>query len=260
MAKDTSTTDALMGGMVTIEQPANGFRAGVDAVLLSACVPVVQSGQQVVDVGSGVGSVGLCYGVRSQLNTIAGAHLHLVEQNPIFTPYGNANIAGNALTDCASHHTTDISVAKNHPIQNDSINHILTNPPYETAQQGNASPHATRTHANIEGTADLPCWIKYCNRILKRGGTFSMIHRADRLHHILSGMQGYFGDIHILPVHSLPNKPAIRVLIHAKKGMQGGCIIHQPLILQKTDKSGDYTPQAEQYIRHGMGIDWETLP
>ena len=255
-ANQTTTTDALMGGTVTIEQPENGFRAGIDAVLLSACPPMPKTGEQVLDVGAGVGSAGICYGVRTRIATIPNTHLHLIEQNDTFTPYGHTNMNSNGLSNCATYHTTDISIAKDHPIKNDSIHHILTNPPYETAQQGSPSPYATRTHANIEGTADLPCWIKYCNRILKRGGTLSMIHRADRVHDILSAMNGYFGDIHILPVQSLSDKPAIRVLIHAKKGMRGGCILHQPLILQKTDKSGDYTEQAEQYIRHGEGIDW----
>ena len=259
MTKDNATTDALMGGAVTIQQPENGFRAGVDAVLLSACPPVLGAGEQILDVGAGVGSAGLCYGVRCQMATVAHTHLHLVEQNEIFTPYARANIDGNGLAGCATYHTADISVAGGHVIANDSVHHILTNPPYETATQGSPSPHQTRTHANIEGTADLACWVKYCNRVLKRGGTFSMIHRADRMHDILSHMRGYFGDIHILPVHSLPNKPAIRVLIHAKKGMRGGCIIHHPLILHKTDKSGDYTDDAEQYIRYGKGIDWKNL-
>ena len=257
MTKDKATTDALMGGTVTIQQPENGFRAGVDGVLLSACVPVVKSGEQIVDVGSGVGSAGICYAIRAKLATVPKAHLHLLEQNQTFTPYATLNIENNGLSNCATHHTTDISIAENHPIKNDSIHHILTNPPYETANQGHPSPHATRTQANIESTANLPCWIKYCNRILKRGGTLSMIHRADRLHDILSNMHGYFGDIHILPVHSLISKPAIRVLMHAKKGMRGGCILHQPLILHKTDKSGDYTNEAEQYIRYGKGIDWD---
>ena len=259
MSKNQTTTDALMGGAVTITQPADGFRAGVDAVLLSACPPALQSGERIVDVGAGVGSAGICYGVRTHLHTIEDAHLHMVEQNATYAPIGDSNIADNGLSECATYHTADISVAGGHPIGNDSDHHIISNPPYDTAGGGTPSPHATRTHANIEGTADLPCWVKYCNRILKRGGTLSMIHRADRLHDVLSVMGGYFGDIHILPVHSLSHKPAIRVLIHARKGMRGGCIVHQPLILHKTNKSGDYTDEAEQYIRHGVGIDWGLL-
>ena len=247
-------SDKLLGGRVTVHQPDDGFRAGIDAVLLAACVPTAKDAETILDIGAGVGSAGLCYGVRCHTGNII-----FVEQNPTFTPYITKNITENGLDSRAIYHNTDISITTNHPIHNDSIHHILTNPPYETAIQGSPSPHQTRTQANIESTANLVCWVKYCNRVLKRGGTLSMIHRADRLHDILSAMHGYFGDIHILPVHSLENKPAIRVLIHARKGMRGGCIIHKPLILHKSDKSGNYTHDAEQYIRHSMGIDWQHL-
>ncbi|MCU0955509.1 MAG: hypothetical protein MUC37_13135 [Hyphomicrobium sp.] len=53
-----TTEDAFLGGRLRILQPARGYRAGMDAVLLAASV---ESGYgTVLDCGAGVGTAGLC--------------------------------------------------------------------------------------------------------------------------------------------------------------------------------------------------------
>ncbi|MEM6466501.1 MAG: methyltransferase, partial [Pseudomonadota bacterium] len=43
-------TDAYLGGRVQITQPAKGYRAGTDPVLLAAAVPAL-AGQTVLELG-----------------------------------------------------------------------------------------------------------------------------------------------------------------------------------------------------------------
>ncbi len=47
-----TTEDELLGGRVTIIQPAGGYRAAIDPVMLAATVPA-ETGGRVLDVGSG---------------------------------------------------------------------------------------------------------------------------------------------------------------------------------------------------------------
>ncbi len=43
MNDDLETTkDAFLGGLLMLEQPAKGYRAGIDPVLLAATVPAVR--------------------------------------------------------------------------------------------------------------------------------------------------------------------------------------------------------------------------
>lgn len=46
------THDAFLGGRLRVWQPKSGFRAGVDAVLLAAAVPI-RGGQSALELGPG---------------------------------------------------------------------------------------------------------------------------------------------------------------------------------------------------------------
>ena len=53
------TEDLFLGGKLSLFQPKDGFRAGLDSVLLAASVNA-KSGEKVLEIGSGVGTVLFC--------------------------------------------------------------------------------------------------------------------------------------------------------------------------------------------------------
>ena len=57
------TVDGFLGGQLRLAQPKTGYRAGIDPVLLAAACPA-QSGQEVLELGCGVGVASLCLGRR----------------------------------------------------------------------------------------------------------------------------------------------------------------------------------------------------
>ena len=68
------TEDALLGGRIRLLQPPRGYRVAVDAVLLAAAVDAAP-GDRVLDLGAGVGAVGLCLAARVPGCTIVGIEL-----------------------------------------------------------------------------------------------------------------------------------------------------------------------------------------
>ena len=50
------TCDDFLGGRLSIWQPRDGYRAGVDPVLLAASVPA-RAGQSVLELGCGTGDL-----------------------------------------------------------------------------------------------------------------------------------------------------------------------------------------------------------
>src|SRR5690349_12697346 len=87
------TEDALLDGRVHLLQPRRGYRVAVDAVLLAAAVHP-RAGERVLDLGAGVGAVGLCLARRVPDCTIVG-----VELQPALADLARRNAALNGLGD-----------------------------------------------------------------------------------------------------------------------------------------------------------------
>ena len=54
-----TTDDALLGGRVRLRQPAKGYRAAIDPLLLAASL-AIRPGETLLDLCCGVGTVGAC--------------------------------------------------------------------------------------------------------------------------------------------------------------------------------------------------------
>jgi SAM-dependent methyltransferase len=67
-------SDTFLDGRVRVVQPDSGFRAGLDAVMLAACVPA-QSGQAALELGSGVGTASLCLAARVPQLVLTGVEI-----------------------------------------------------------------------------------------------------------------------------------------------------------------------------------------
>src|ERR1700742_1416787 len=60
---DAVTHDRFLGGAVTVIQPAKGYRAGLDAVLLAASLEA-KPGERIAECGCGAGAALLCAASR----------------------------------------------------------------------------------------------------------------------------------------------------------------------------------------------------
>src|ERR1700728_487969 len=84
------TEDRWLGGRLTLVQPKRGHRVGTDATLLVAAAGALEGG--IVDVGAGVGAVGLALAERNPL-----ASVDLVELDPARAKLAESNAARNEL-------------------------------------------------------------------------------------------------------------------------------------------------------------------
>ena len=87
---DELTEDRWLGGRLTLVQPRRGHRVGTDAALLVAAAGTPEG--RIVDVGAGVGAVGLALAKRSAL-----ASADLVEIDPELARLAESNAARNGL-------------------------------------------------------------------------------------------------------------------------------------------------------------------
>jgi len=90
------TEDRILGGRLTLRQPAKGYRAGVDAALLAAACDA-RPGDRVFEAGCGVGAVMLAAAARRP-----GAIFVGLEREAAACELARQNIAANGLADRVS--------------------------------------------------------------------------------------------------------------------------------------------------------------
>src|SRR3954467_213209 len=85
----TAELDALFSGRLTLLQPRRGYRVNVDTLLLAAFATVGRPrARRVVDLGAGVGALGLAYAFLG-----SAGRLDLVERDPVLARLSAENLA-----------------------------------------------------------------------------------------------------------------------------------------------------------------------
>lgn len=209
-----ASLDGFLDGRLRLRQPASGHRAGVDAVLLAAATPTGQTGL-ILDIGAGVGAVGLMAALRAPDATIG-----LVEIDPESVALARQNIASNDLGARAAAYEADALSAKSRRaagLIDEKAALVLTNPPFHEAHRVRVTPDPDKARAHVTA-APLDDWVRACLALLMPGGTFVMIHRADALAGALKAVEGRLGGVAIQPVYTRPETPATRILLSGVKG------------------------------------------
>lgn len=238
---DQTTEDALLDGRVRVTQPATGYRAAIDPVLLAAALPV-RLGAHVLDAGSGVGTAGLCLAAR-----VPDCRIVLLERQPDLARLAQANIAANGFSERMEAVCGDLAAPP--PGTQATFDAVMTNPPFAAAGSGTAPPDPSKAQAHVEDGIDLAGWIDLCARRLKTGGWLAVIHRADRIDSLIAALGGRFGAITILPLWPKQGHPAKRVVILARKGSKTPATLAPGLILHEED--GRFTAEALAILRGG---------
>jgi len=240
----SQTSDTFLGGRIKLIQPSEGYRAGIDPIFLSAALQL-DPHDTVLDVGVGVGVAAFALAVRCPQVKITGVEI----QSDLVT-LALQNIQANNFENCVDIIEGDI-FASLPSLKSQSFDHVMTNPPYYEQSRSQVSPIPGKAQANTE-TVDLEQWLKCCLNMLKPKGTFTMIHRAERLPEILTHLDAHLGNIVVCPLWAGPNKPAKRVIVQGRKNtgtewrLVSGITLH--------GGAEKYTPEAEAILRHAQPL------
>ena len=235
-----TTTDAFLGGKVSLIQPSQGYRAGSDAVLLASAVRL-KTPCAVLDVGCGVGTVGVCLASRFTDLTLTG-----IDVQPDLVALAQENYQKNGITGEVI--TGDILTSVP-ALKGKQFSCVITNPPFYDETPARAHPGAAKA---CQQTFALPQWLSFCLRHVAPKGTFYMIHRPEALPDILAVLTPKLGDIQVIPILTKAEKPATRVIVGGTLGSHNPLVLHPPVILH--DATGERTRLAEAVMRHGQGL------
>lgn len=240
--------NTLLGGAVSLKQLRQGYRASIDTVLLAAAVPVVNPGESILDLGTGVGGALFCYLTRVQAAFGVGLEVSepaavLARQNLVDNQCENRGEI--ILGDVAAYRTL---------FQPGCFAQVFANPPFH-APGSTEPPDAEKARAKAARHETLPLWIDAALWTLRPKGGLTLIHRADQVDRILAALYGKAGAVEIIPIRSRLGKEASRVLVRARKGVKTAARIHPDFILHpdiSDRESADqkYTDAAQHVLNH----------
>lgn len=253
-----TTDDIFLGGELLIRQPVRGYRAGSDAVLLAAAVSGVEpDGAPILDIGAGVGTVGLCIAKR-----VPGVKVVLAERQAALVALARFNIDRNGLSQRVSALEADITQAtralSEAGIESESFGHVLANPPYHDRGRGTVAGSALKAVSHQMESDDLEAWARFMTRMARPDGRATMIHKADALPRLLAAFDGRFGNIHVLPIQPRAGACAIRVIVTGVKGSRAPMTLRPPLVLHTAEQA--FMPEIEAVFRRGAGLPEAVWP
>ncbi len=212
------TEDRVLGGRVLLRQPAKGYRAGLDAALLAAACDA-KPGEQVIDVGCGVGAVSMLAAARRSQASFVG-----MERDAAALGLARENIAATALADRIEAVAADVahrppSAWAGHAFRRRALQPAFLRrrdaDPRTAATAKRGAVHRRSRSCRVAGLSSSP--------VTRDGGAITLIHRADRLADILSGLGVRAGSFQVRPIHPFADEPAGRVLVRSVRGAARRC-------------------------------------
>lgn len=227
---DTERRDVVNDDLTLIQRTA-GLTFGTDALLLAAYVQRCE-GLRAIEFGAGSGIVSLLLATRRKVGTV-----ECVEIQPAYAELCERNARENGLSETVSVRCADVREAS---AAWGTFDAVVTNPPYMKTDV----PACDRTEKQIArhevhgGIADFTMAAK---RLLRHGGRFFCVYRADRLVDLLTALRtAEIEPKRMTLVHASASLPPSMVLIEGRRGGRPGLKVTRPLII-----GGDLVARAE---------------
>ncbi|MFQ6551291.1 tRNA1(Val) (adenine(37)-N6)-methyltransferase [Aestuariibius insulae] len=241
--EDYLTENAFLGGALRLLQPKDGYRAGIDPVLLAAACPA-KAGDTVLDLGCGGGIAGLCLARR-----VPGIDLTGVELQPAYADLARRNANLNAIpATIVEADLRDLPAA----LRQRQFTHVIANPPYFERSKTTPSTNPGRATAR-SGEATLADWIDTAARRLAPRGALTLIQKPDRLPQILAALEGRLGSMQIAPLAPRAGRDPNLVLVRAVKDGRAPLRLAAPLPLhdgpEHLSDTDDYTQTISKVLR-----------
>ena len=232
--------DDLQYKGLKIIQNNTGFCFGIDSVILSDFAKQIKKDAIVVDLGTGTGILGILLCGKTKLGKVIG-----VEIQTEVADMANRSIELNKLENKFEIINDDIkNIIKKNLIQKNTVDIIVTNPPYKEIGKGIINENEKKLISRHEVKANLTDFINISAKLLKDKGSIYMVHKPERLVDIIYLMRENNIEAKELKfVYSSRGKQCNLVLIKGVKGASKFLKIHEPLYIYKDD--GEYTEEIK---------------
>jgi tRNA1Val (adenine37-N6)-methyltransferase len=219
-----------------LSQPERGYRYSLDPFLLAAfCSP--RRGERILDLGAGVGVIGLLLARRHPTIRVAG-----IELQPDLAHFAAENARANSLDDRCRIIRGDLRDAPRF-LPPEHFHRVVANPPFRRAGSGATAPDSGRASARQELTFTIADLAATASALLRFGGVLCVIHLTERLPEVCRTFDEYGLAPKKLRLIAPYDGSAPRIcLISAVKGGRPGLDVLPQLVLHKP--GGHYTDEV----------------
>ena len=225
----TPKLERLPGGMIL--DTADEFPLSTDSMCLGAFCPVFR-GDQVADLGSGCGTLGLLLLGRQTELSVTG-----VEIDPAAHETALENIRRNGLDGRMRSLLGDIGAIRG-LLPPGAFDLVLSNPPYFTPGRGRACPTQKRNIARQGANCSLQTVYEAAAWLLPTGGRFCLCARVDDLTELLyQGRRLNLEPKRLKFIRHRESSPVKVLLLACRKGGGPGLKLEPDLILYENDGS-----------------------
>jgi tRNA1Val (adenine37-N6)-methyltransferase len=226
---------------LVIHQPRKGYRYSIDSFLLASFV-VLKKHEKVIDLGSGVGVIGLLLCARYNDCSVWGVEI----QESLFR-FAQANSRENALDDRVRNVLGDFRRIGDLP-KGVPFDAAVSNPPYRPVGTGRQNRDEQRTVARHETTAGLADVVRAAGSVLKPTGRLFLIYPAWRTADIMTFLRSDgFEPKRARFVHAREGEGAQMVMVEARRGGGTELTVLPPLYIWKGE--GSYTDEVDLMVR-----------
>ena len=231
----------LLGGRIVYRQKRQGYRTGIEPVLLAACVPA-RTGERVIEAGTGAGPGLLALNAR--VPGLAGLG---VESDPEMAGIASANFALNSAPNLRLHCQPLEDWTPDGP-----YDHAFANPPWHP-DRGTAPLDPGRRNAKLANEAILPAWIRALAAPLRRRGTLSLVLPAASLSQAVAALAAcHCKEVTLLPLWPHEGEAAKLIIVQAIREGRGGSRVLPGLVLHESN--GAYTAQTNAILRDAAAL------
>jgi tRNA1Val (adenine37-N6)-methyltransferase len=243
VAAEDVTVDALLGGRVTVLQPARGFRTSLDPLLLAGFVAPPFG--RFLDIGAGTGA--LSFALLASDPDARGVAVELQAPLAALAVEGRARNGFDGRLDVRAGDVR--ALAGDLPAA--SFDLVATNPPYRPVGQSRPSPMETRALSNHEVALTLAEWAGVAARLVRLGGRVAAIFPAERALELGAALQARdLEPARLRFVHPHVDRPASRVLVEAVRGGRAPLVVEPPLIIHAPGAER-FTPEVRRMVGTG---------
>ena len=234
--KENEVIDNLEFNDLKIIQNNDGFKFGIDSVLLSGFAREIRNGAKVLDIGTGTGVISILLSAKTNLEKIWG-----IEIQEDVADMARRSVILNNLENKIEIINDNIKNIEKY-FENNFFDAVVTNPPYQKNNTGLKSEYEKNLISRHEIKCTLEDIIQKSFMVLKDKGEFFMVHRPERLVDILYLMRkNKIEPKNIRFVYPNVLKKPNLVLIKGVKNANEFLKIEKPLIIYNED--GSYTDE-----------------